>query len=96
MPDTQGSIGVQMPQSYKDVTLCMFLLYNLKRKHNPSCKSEQIISGNIISFNHPCVCRIELSNSSCFTVVCKRDYAEFTDTVRQRGLESLLRHTKGD
>ena len=26
----------------------------------------------IISFNHPCVYRIELSNPSCLTVVCKR------------------------
>ena len=25
--------------------------------------------GEIISFNHPCVCRIELSNPSCHTVV---------------------------
>jgi len=40
---------------------------------------------NTISFNHPCVCRIELSNPSRLIVVCKRGSVEFTDTVRQRG-----------
>jgi len=29
-----------------------------------------------ISFNHPCVCRIELSNLSYLTVVCKRGSVE--------------------
>jgi len=43
--------------------------------------------GKTISFNHPCVYRIELSNPSCLTVVCKRGSVEFTDTVMQRGLE---------
>ena len=28
--------------------------------------------GGIISFNHPCVCLIELPNLSCITVVCKQ------------------------
>ena len=48
-----------------------------------------------INFNHPCVCRIELSNPGCLTVVCKRGSVEFTYTVRQRGLESSTRHTQG-
>ena len=33
----------------------------------------------IISFNHPGVCRIELSNASCLIVVCKGGSVEFTD-----------------
>ena len=41
-----------------------------------------------ISLNHPCVCHIELSYPNNLTVVCKRGSAEFTDTVRQRGLDS--------
>ena len=53
-----------------------------------------LLSG-IISFNHPFVYSIELSNPSCLTVVCKRGSVEFTDTVKQRGLESSLRHTQG-
>ena len=36
-------------------------------------------------FNHPYVCHMELSNPNCLT-----------DTVRQQGLESLLRHTQGN
>ena len=55
-----------------------------------------IYGGVMISFNHLWVCLIELSNPSCLTVVCKRGSVEFTDTVRQRGLESSLRHTQGD
>jgi len=46
-----------------------------------------------ISFNYPCVCRIELSNPSCLTA---GGFVEFEYTVIQRGLESSLRHTKGD
>ena len=49
-----------------------------------------------IIFSHPCVCRIELSNTSYLTDACKRGSVEVTDTVRQRGLESSLRHTQGD
>ena len=49
-----------------------------------------------ISFNHPCVCRIELSNPSCLTVFYKRGFAEFTNTVGQRGLENSLRQIQGD
>ena len=58
--------------------------------------NDSISNCNIISFNDPCVCRIELSNPSCFTAVCKPGSVEFTGTVRQRGLESSLRHTQGD
>jgi len=36
--------------------------------------------------------RNQLSNPSCLSVVCKQDSAKFTDTVRQRGLESSLQH----
>jgi len=43
-------------------------------------------SVNTISFNYPCVCRVELANPNGLTVVCKRGYVEFTDTVRQREL----------
>ena len=32
--------------------------------------------GGIISSNHPCACRIDLSNPSCITVVCKRGSVE--------------------
>ena len=44
----------------------------------------------------PCSCRIELSNQTCLAVVFKAGSAEFTDTVKQRGLESSLRHERGD
>jgi len=49
-----------------------------------------------ISFNHPCACRIELSNPSCLTAVCKRGSVEFTDTARifvikiQHGFKTLF------
>ena len=39
----------------------------------------------------PRACRIELYNPSCLTGSVK-----FTDTMRQRGLESSLRHERGD
>ena len=66
---------------------------------NCNCMASQrhfLEGGKHISFNHPCVCRMELSNPSCFTAVCKPGSVEFTGTVRQRGLESSLRHTQGD
>ena len=28
-------------------------------------------AGNIMSILNPCLCQIELSNPSCFTVICK-------------------------
>ena len=40
-------------------------------------------ASNIISFNHSCVCRIELSNQSCLTLVCKRGSAD-TEATRVR------------
>ena len=47
-------------------------------------------------YTSPRTCRNKRSNLSCLTVVCKRGSVEFTDTVRQRGLERLLRHVRGD
>jgi len=47
------------------------------------------------SIYNPRPCRIELSNPSSLTVVCKRGSVEYTDTVRQRWLASSLRHGRG-
>ena len=46
-----------------------------------------------ISFNHPCVCRLELSNPRCLTVSVNSPEPRLQTTVRQPGLESLLLHT---
>ena len=37
-----------------------------------------------------------LTRVALLYVVCKRGSVEFTDTVRQRGLASSLRHERGD
>ena len=49
----------------------------------------------IIRNHYPPFMPDRTSKPSCLTVVRKRGSVEFTDTVRQRGLESSL-HTQGD
>ena len=48
-----------------------------------------------INFNHPCVCRNELSNPRCFTVYVNSTEPRLQTTVRQPGLERSIRHTQG-
>ena len=69
---------------------------NFQNPDNPYCTISVSSFIMNISFNHSCVCRVELSNPSCLAVVCKRGSVELTETVRQRGLASSLPHTQGD
>jgi len=45
-----------------------------------------------ISFNHPYTCRIELSNPSCLTAVCKRGSAEKVRYGIHMVVETFLLH----
>ena len=46
-------------------------------------------------FQSPCICRKEFSNPRCPTVSVNLAKPRLQNTVRQLGLESSIRHTKG-
>jgi len=47
------------------------------------------------TFQSPFVCRNERSNPRCLNVSVNSAYPRLKTTVRQRGLESSIRHTQG-